>query len=196
MSTTTLPPPSESPLTPRERKRRVLLLALAFTRNMAFYRAGWSAGKYTGPKTQFWITANGNFIDAATLEWWKLFCDKRGKHHWRKVVANPAKFETDLLAHIDITAAEFDALINEVSTYRDKFVAHLDDKRTLVPPRLDRLWAAVQFLFRHVLKVEMTQAEADEVRDGLLASNLPTDIGDYQKERLAEGKSEYTQRKL
>ena len=188
-------PAPEPPLTPRERKRRVLLLALAFTRNMDFYRAGWSAAKYTGPKTQFWITANGNFIDAATLEWWKLFCDKRGKHHWRKVVANPAKFETDLLAHIGITAAEFDALINDVSTYRDKFLAHLDDKRTLVPPRLDHLWAAVQFLFRHVLTVEMTQAEADEVRDGLLASNLPTDIGDYQKERLIEGKGEYARRK-
>lgn len=94
-----------------------------------------------------------------------------------------------MLAHIGITAAEFDALINEVSTYRDKFVAHLDDKRTLVPPRLDRMWAAVQFLFQQVLTVEMTPAEADEVRDGLLASNLPTEIGDYQQERLAEAQA-------
>ncbi len=66
--------PPESPLTREERLRRVLLVALTFARNMAYYRAARDgSGQYVGPGTQFAITADGNFIDMATLEWCKLF---------------------------------------------------------------------------------------------------------------------------
>lgn len=194
MTAPVTPPMSGNPLSSTERKRRVLLVALAFARNMAFYRAGWENREYSGPKDQFWIAANGNFIDVATLDWWKLFGDKRGKHSWRKVVSDVARFERDLLANLGITAAEFDAVMKEASRYRDKFLAHLDDEREFVPPKLDKMWTAVQFLFRYVMAVEMTPEEAEDVRDDLARSGLPSDIADFQKERFEEARREYRRR--
>ncbi len=66
-------------MTRRERLRQVKILCCHFLRNLAFYKAGWRKGELIF-KDQFWVNANGNFIDVCVLEWCKLFGDKRGQH--------------------------------------------------------------------------------------------------------------------
>jgi hypothetical protein len=108
-------------MTPRERKRRVGILCCHCLRNIAFYRAGYTQNRFCSCK-QFWINANGNFLDIAVLEWCKLFADARGKHHYAKVTNEHTNFRRDLLAKLAVTAAEFDEYVKEMKTYRDKFV--------------------------------------------------------------------------
>lgn len=184
--------PPESPLTREERLRRVLLVALTFARNMAYYRAARDgSGRYVGPDSQFGITADGNFIDMATLEWCKLFGGPKEQHDWRKVVTDPVMFEPALLAHIGMTQAEFADYVKVVRTYRDKFVAHLDSERRMTPPDMGPMWSSILYYYGHVLDHEMSEAEADKARAGLSASNLPTDIGDYYRERFSEARAIY-----
>lgn len=56
---------------------------------------------------QFWITAHGNFLDLATLEWCKLFAERKGNHSWRKAVSDPACFEKKLLRCLNISGEKF-----------------------------------------------------------------------------------------
>lgn len=185
--------PTEPPLTREERLRRVLLVALTFARNMAYYRAARDgSGQYVGPGTQFGSTADGNFIDMATLEWCKLFGGPNEQHDWRKVVTDPATFGPALLAHIGMTQPEFADYVKAVRTYRDKFVAHLDSERRMTPPDMGPMWASILYYYAHVLDHEMSAAEADKAKAGLRASNLPTDIGDYYRERFNEARAIYS----
>jgi hypothetical protein len=65
-----------------------------------------------------------NFIDIAVLEWCKLFGDRKGKHFWANVVTDPSSFESALLIHLGVTIQELVVYVDEVRTYRDKFLAH------------------------------------------------------------------------
>jgi len=103
--------------------------------NMAFYRGGWK-GKTLTRTENAWKRANGNFLDIAVLEWCKLFADRRGAHCWRNVVTDLPRFEAELLAHLNVTAADFEDYCLGVRTYCDKFVAHLDDNPRAKYPTL------------------------------------------------------------
>ncbi len=100
------------------------------------------------------MTANGNFLDHCVLEWCKLFGDPRGKHHWRKVVTDQTAFFADLLGTLKLTETQFDAYIEEMRTYRDKFVAHLDFDETMHIPRLRLARRSVAYLHDYVLAHE------------------------------------------
>jgi hypothetical protein len=124
------------PLTEEERVRRVAILCRHCLRNLAFYRAGWRYNSHS-PRVnrQFWIAAHGSFIDIAVLEWCKLFADeKKGRHHWQKVVADGASFEGGLYDFLRLTKEEFAEYTESMRHFRDKFVAHLDDKSTAFIP--------------------------------------------------------------
>src|SRR5215813_10671415 len=132
------------PLTKRELCRRSVLLCILFLRNLAYYRTG--QGQHgthlldpSEPTVNFWRQVNSNFIDMCVLDWCKLFADELAVHHRRKIVSEPAKFESDLLARLDLTADEFRQLLDRVRFYRDKFVAHLDELNEMIPPTLDLL---------------------------------------------------------
>lgn len=182
----------EPPLSREERLRRVCLVAYTFARNMACYRSARNGGPdYAGPVSQFWVTADGNFIDMAVLEWCKLFGDTRAHHAARKVVSDPDKFETDLLAHIGLAAVEFAELVDVVRTYRDKFVAHLDSERTMTPPKLDVMWAAIQFYYKHVIDVEMNEAEFAGWRAKLDQTNTNPDIAKYYIQSLRDAQKQH-----
>ncbi len=158
----------DEPLTRRERLRRVVFLCAHFARNLAYYRAGIS--RLTKSSPQFWLTANCNFIDMAVIEWCKLLGDSQGKHYWAKVVTDSDGFESEMLSHLGLTVDEFVAYMSQMRTYRDKFLAHLDDLRVMDVPFLDQAQAAVEFYHRHVVQHE---AEAGDL------SGLPTDLADY-----------------
>ncbi len=98
----------------------------------------------------FWRSANSNFIDIAVLEWYKLFADGRGQHHWRKVVSDPDSFRTGLFVALRMTEAEFEAYIARVKEYRDKFVAHLDDLEVMDIPWLRVARQSAAYLFNYL----------------------------------------------
>jgi hypothetical protein len=74
-----------------ERLRRVLIVCHHCLTNIAYYRGGYSGKKPTYDReSNFWLTANGNFLDAAVLAWCKLFASKEA-HNWKRVVSSIAR---------------------------------------------------------------------------------------------------------
>lgn len=159
-------------LSHRDRMRRVVLLCVSFARNVAFYRAGWSEdaqpllSERHPEDAAFWRQVNANFIDMAVLEWCKLFGNQKGtpnkrleRHHWRRVVSDPEGFEAGLLAQLQMDEAGLGALIDKMRSYRDEFVAHLDDKLLMYVPELDAAREAVAFYHRHIVEFEAQPGE-------------------------------------
>lgn len=136
-------------MTRRQRLRRVGKLCCHFLRNLAFYEAGWRNGELIF-KDQFWVTANGNFLDICVLEWCKLFGDKRGQHYWPKVVTDQTTFLAELLRVLGQTEVEFDSYVEEMRTYRDKFIAHLDSEEVMNIPKLRAAQRSVVFLYDYL----------------------------------------------
>jgi hypothetical protein len=165
-------------LTKRERLRRVVLLCVHFARNLAYYRAG--HGRLTKSSPQFWITADCNFIDMAVIEWCKLLGDNKGRHYWTNVVTDSSSFEAAMLTHIGVNSDELAAYVDEMRTYRDKFLAHLDDLRVMDIPVLDRALAAVEFYHRHVVQHEAAAGDL---------AGLPTDLPDYYNHCFEEAEA-------
>lgn len=118
-------------------------------RNIAFYRAGWK-GKEIRVKGQYAVAANGNFLDIAVLEWCKIFADRRGKHHWKKVVDDKQKFEQGLYKYLKISKKEYRNYLKSILKYRNKFLAHLDDERVMYIPNLKLARNAVLYLYEHL----------------------------------------------
>jgi hypothetical protein len=140
---------NSKPLTKHERIRRVTILCCHAMRNIAFYRAGWR-GKQIRVKEQYDVAANSNFLDVAILDWCKLFADKDGKHHWKKVVQDRAGFEVGLYSHLKISKKEFKVYVRDVLKYRNKFLAHLDDERVMYPPKLRLARNAALYLYDYL----------------------------------------------
>ncbi len=68
-----------------------------------------------------------------------------------------------------------------MKTYRDKFLAHLDEDRLMHIPDLTITLNSVVFLYG-ILQDE----------DAALLNDLPTELGQYYQERLAHGKHHAT----
>lgn len=133
--------------------RRVGILCCHFLRNLAFYKAGWRKGELIF-KDQFWVNTNGNFLDICVLEWCKLFGEKKGEHYWKTVVTDKTAFLAGLLHAAGQTEGEFDAYIEEMRTYRDKFVAHLDSEEVMHIPKLRVARKSVSFFYNYLLANE------------------------------------------
>lgn len=133
-------------MTRRERLRRTGILCLHCLRNLAFFRAAIDArDRWAGQ--QFWATAYNNFLDIAVLEWCKVFGDRRAKHHWRKVVTDQEGFLASLLSHLRLTEDMFAEYVTEMRTYRDKFIAHLDEENQMNIPNMSPAIKSAQFLY-------------------------------------------------
>lgn len=140
-------------MTSRQLLRRVGILCCHFLRNLAFYKAGWKKGALV-TNDQFFVNANGNFLDICVLEWCKLFGDKRGQHYWQKVITDQDAFFVGLLQSLKLTETEFEDYINTMRTYRDKFVAHLDAEEVMNLPKLRTARKSVSFLYEYLLAHE------------------------------------------
>jgi hypothetical protein len=88
------------------------------------------------------------------LEWCKLFGDPRGQHYWRKIVTDQPAFFAGLLKALQLTETEFTKYIEEMRSYRDKFVAHLDLDEVMHIPRLRLARKSVAYLHDYVLAHE------------------------------------------
>lgn len=136
-------------MTSEERIRRVAILCCHCLRNIAFYRAGWKQ-KESRIKRQFWVNANGNFLDVAVLEWCKIFADRNGKHHWKRVVSNQPSFRAGLFARLGMTKREFENYAKPILRYRNKFLAHLDEDKVANIPRLSTALRSTAYLYDHL----------------------------------------------
>ena len=154
-------------MTRRERMRRVVLLCCSFTRNLAYYRAGQDARgrallSASHPQASFWRQANANFIDVCVLEWCKLLGDRKAEHHWSRIVRDTAEFEAGLLQRLGVNAVAFQAQIDAMRRYRDKFVAHLDSLPVMDIPVLDAAQASVWFYHGYVAAHEVEAGDSAE----------------------------------
>lgn len=140
-------------MTRRQRLRRTGLLCLHCLRNLAFHRAAHDARRqWVGQ--QFWVTTHNNFLDVAVLEWCKVFGDVRAKHYWRKTITNQEAFLSSLLDHIRLTEPLFAEYVIEIRTYRDKFIAHLDEEERMNIPNMALAIKSAQFLYLWMLREE------------------------------------------
>ncbi|MBA3068745.1 MAG: hypothetical protein FP825_09715 [Hyphomonas sp.] len=114
----------------------------------------------------------------AVLEWCKLFADNQGWHFWRRVVTDVNAFELGLLVAAGRTQIELDRLIQQTRTYRDRFVAHLDNELVMHIPDFDPLLRTASYYFSHVVMNEMTECE--RLRGGL------TDLDQYYQDCFDE----------
>lgn len=140
-------------MTRRERLRRTGILCLNSLRNAAFFRAAHEARRSWGSE-QFWVAAHNNCLDIAVLEWCKVFGDPRAKHYWKKTVTKPDIFLPRLLDHLRLTEALFDGYIGEMRTYRDRFVAHLDEENQMNIPNMAPTIKSAQYLYRWLRETE------------------------------------------
>jgi hypothetical protein len=171
------------PLTRQQRVRRVGILCLYCLRNLAFRNAGWGRGSLIRNE-EFWINANGNFLDIAVLEWSKLFAEPRGRHAWHKVVTDEAQFRQGLLAATGLTQAEFDAYVDEVRTYRGRYVAHWDEDEEAQVPTLQVMRGTAAYLYEYLREHE---------DDGTFFEGAPPSAGRFYAQYLREGKAAYGQ---
>jgi hypothetical protein len=137
----------------RQKLRWAAILCNHAISNIACYRGGWN-GKTLLRTEEFWKRANGNFLDIAVLEWCKLFAEPKGAHGWRKILSDPTAFEVALLAKLGISHSDLDDYCVEMRTYRDKFVAHLDDNGNANYPTLDLAIGSTKFLYSYLLSTE------------------------------------------
>jgi hypothetical protein len=84
----------------------------------------------------FWLTVRGALFDVCVLEWCKLFGSRSSPYHWSEVLLRPEQFKDSLLKLHDLDQQSLDALWEEVKTYRDEFVAHLDVRETTPMPNM------------------------------------------------------------
>ncbi len=138
-------------LSDEDRVRRTVILCGHCLRNIAFYRAGWRMASEIRVQRQFWVAANGNFMDSAILEWCKLFADPNGQHRWSKTVADKTVFAAALYRRLRLTESEFSAYIKTVKHPWDKFIAHLDAGPTMYLPRLRPARASAALLYDYLL---------------------------------------------
>ena len=167
-------------MTKENRLRRIAKLRLHCIRNLSYYRER-KEEILDNPKNQFWRTVDGNFIDICVLEWCKLFADTRGKHFWRKVVTNETTFFSGLLENLGCTQNEFEDYISDTKTYRDKFLAHLDNENTMHIPTLNWIETSTLYLYEYLL--------ANEEQNGCFR-DVPN-IKNYHQQSSDEAKEIY-----
>ncbi len=132
-----------------QRIRRVAILCIHFARNLAFYRAGMKDGVLI-KSNSFWRVTNFNFYDQAILEWCKLLADKKGKHHWGKIINNKNAFESGLLEVTSMNCDELETYTDELRNSRDKFIAHLDSNLVDYRPFMDIAYKSVEYYYRYI----------------------------------------------
>ena len=167
-------------MTKNERVRRVARLCCYCAANVAYYRAWWD-GKELVTNDSFFVNSNSNALDIAVLEWCKLFTDPGGKQRWCKVVPGTDEFLPELYAQLKIDENCFEEHRSKMKTYRDKFLAHLDEDRFMDIPDLTITLNSVVFLYG-ILRSEYSE----------MLTDAPSDLRQFYRERLAHGQRHAT----
>lgn len=166
----------------RDKKlRRSILLCSHFTRNLAYYRAGWKDGSLKRDDP-FWKTLNSNFLDICVLEWCKLFGDHKDKYHWKNIMDYPSKFKQEMFQELNIKQADFDGIWASIKSLRDKFVAHLDNKEIMNIPQFDLALSLVIFFHKKAVKSLVNEKSLE---------GLPRDLKAFYDACYTEAEKKY-----
>ena len=165
---------------PSQRANRAAWLCCHFTRNFAYYTAAMK--HLPQDRGGLWLTLTGDLLDICVLEWCKLFGNKNGEYHWKKVTLDSASFLSSLLTPFRLSQTEFDAIYAELKHYRDEFVAHTEESETTPVPALSTPYLLVSFLYERTLHDFPTLSGRD---------SLPTDLNSYYDEHLQEAEGEF-----
>ena len=163
--------------------RRAGILCCHVLRNVAFYQS-WDEAGQPFKEEQFWITANGNFLDIAVLEWCKLFVGSKGKHHFSRALEDADQFRKDLVEKLGLTEAKFDDCIGRFKAYRDKFIAHLDEENMMNIPDMKVARRSTKFLYQRLLVQEAqnnTFVDAPSSAKSVYKTFLSEGLKAYQK---------------
>lgn len=106
------------------------------------------------PKLNFWRVMFGSLLDVAVLEWCKLFGSDAEELHWKNLFQDEAGFRAGLLAQVGLQKANWDAYHDQMKTYRDQHVAHLDfNGHNLVNyPELDHALSSAVYYYSRVIE--------------------------------------------
>jgi hypothetical protein len=111
------------------------------------------------------------------LDWCKLFGDKAGKHHFAKILPDPAGFMSGVLAALTMDVGAFDALARAVIHYPNKELAHADVYEAITIPELDAIIESTIQLYE-ALRSQSGQEPAPVAPHDLLATfRLEVDVG-------------------
>lgn len=173
--------------------RRIALLNCHFARNLAYYRGGFVSRDGTGhliDMSEVGRTVNGNFLDIAVLEWCKLFADWNSRHHWRRAIetfAAQTRFRAELLASLGIHLTAWESYLETVRTYRDKFVAHLDNEEVAIIPSMELALGSSVFLHSH-----LSRTVPPGTLESIHGPDIPRDLASYFDACHAEAGTRFT----
>lgn len=140
-----------SPISAEERSRRVALICGYCLRNLVFYNLLKEyEEEYNLSSSELWNTIGANFLDICILEWCKLFVDEKAKHYYGKVIEDKDTFLTKMLLSLEIDISSFNKYKEEVACYRNKFIAHLDNRNTMNIPYLSIIEKSTSFLANYL----------------------------------------------
>lgn len=167
-------------LTLFQRQRRMARLCVHGLRNLAYYRAWYDEGKPHVTRN-FWVNANGNFIEIALLEWCKVFGDPKGAYSYKKCVREPDVVHDLLLAAIGKSQQQWDNYVEAMRKYRDKFVAHWDEEVDgALLPEMDIAKDSLVFLLDHCVQ--------NEGEGSFQWDDVPHPATLFYEQRLADGR--------
>lgn len=108
-----------------------------------------------------------------------MFVDSKGKNHFSKALEDPDEFKQNLIETLCLTEAQFDDYVVSIKTYRDKFIAHLDEENIMNIPDMDVARQSAKFLYQRLLVKEAKNntfadapLSANEVYDTFLSEGL------------------------
>ena len=136
--------------------RRSISLAESCISNLAYYNAGWivkDGRKVLLNDENFWVRANGNFLDIATLDWRKLFIDKSqdtknfSVHNWKSFFPKHVEWLRQLFVTCSVTKNEFEEGGKSIINYRNKHLAHFEKpKIQLFYPKVNLMLKTASYL--------------------------------------------------
>lgn len=126
------------------------------------------------PPLNFWRVIYGDLTDIAVLEWCKLFgSDDSEKQtvHWKNVVPDEDAFRQALFSRLNVSAEQWQAYWEHVKQYRDRSVAHHDQRRVEIKtyPTFDLALLSAYFYYETAI--------AELMKLGI--EQLPNDLEAY-----------------
>ncbi|MFL0805563.1 MAG: hypothetical protein K6L81_17750 [Agarilytica sp.] len=153
-----------------------------FTRQVLFYQ------QFTARKDNFneiiLIYIHNNFIDMAALQWGHLFGNHNDILHYRNVVLDPGALKSAMLENFGMSAEEWKSYWEEMRTYRDKAVAHLEPSPKLVLPNFNFAYSCVSHYYSNIIDELKEFGENYTVYPQALdeyAANRETKYSEYAK---------------
>lgn len=177
----------------RTLRRCIALLHIHFVRNVAYHKASFRTSDGRGQlhdQSEYGITVSGNFLDIAILEWCKVFGDWNGKHHWRTLTpessARAALFGL-MLSHLRMRDDDWRKYVAVCNTYRDKFVAHLDENEVGYTPDWNVALQSAFFMYGWLI------ANSPEgTFSNVIGGSLPIDLPAYYRACFEEAVEHYS----